>query len=660
MFGHSVRRYKKPYPVAGKVFVVFVAVIGLFFYQGAVSANTQKSYSYDLISVVIGVNEDTTIDVTERQRFNFNGELHKGWRSIPLRKIDAVTDVVVIDDATGKPLEYTPKRLSPTNPDSWGKYTYYKENGAVNVEWYYSAKNEKRDWAIQYKVYGAIAFYDDYDELYWNLLTDYRVPVSYLAAVVVLPQTVDASDELQSTFYSSITDDPRQNLTSYRTANNAFYYSAQNIHPRQRLTLALGWPKGIVDQSAYFAGLMKLYWGYVMGGVIALLALITGFLYWFFTEKYHTGRGTIIPRYTPPENLPPAMAEALVYERVSEKTWPATLVDLAVRGYITIKEDKPNWLHYIIFMAILILFVFIFSLSFIGMFYAPATSVFTALVGAFIYIIVRAMGGVQNILHPKEYIIKKSAKHDERDNLRTYEKDFLDILFEYKDVFSTKELKKVGGAEKRRSFSMAIEGLKDELYKEFERGINVYEKKLNNEKIWKIGAGVILLGALFALDYGRLKFADITAWQWYFVLLVSAVSALLLLLFILYEARLNKRGQILREDWLGFKMYLETAEKYRMQNLTPEIFEKYLPYAMVFGVEKKWAKAFADLNMPQPGWYSGRGYGYGSAASFSSASFASSLSASFASSFSSAGGGGASGGGGFAGGGAGGGGGGAS
>lgn len=71
--------------------------------------------------------------------------------------------------------------------------------------------------------------------------------------------------------------------------------------------------------------------------------------------------------------------------------------------------------------------------------------------------------------------------------------------------------------------------------------------------------------------------------------------------FVLYEARLSKEGRILKEDWLGFKLYLETAEKGRMQNLTPETFEKFLPYAIVFGVENKWMKAFNVVRITPSG-----------------------------------------------------------
>jgi len=38
---------------------------------------------------------------------------------------------------------------------------------------------------------------------------------------------------------------------------------------------------------------------------------------------------------------------------------------------------------------------------------------------------------------------------------------------------------------------------------------------------------------------------------------------------------------------------------------TPEVFEKYLPYAMALGVEKNWAKAFEGIYREPPDWYRG-------------------------------------------------------
>ena len=52
------------------------------------------------------------------------------------------------------------------------------------------------------------------------------------------------------------------------------------------------------------------------------------------------------------------------------------------------------------------------------------------------------------------------------------------------------------------------------------------------------------------------------------------------------------------------------AEKERIKfhnapEKTPQLFEKHLPYAMVLGVEKKWAKQFENIYTAPPSWYEG-------------------------------------------------------
>jgi uncharacterized membrane protein len=54
----------------------------------------------------------------------------------------------------------------------------------------------------------------------------------------------------------------------------------------------------------------------------------------------------------------------------------------------------------------------------------------------------------------------------------------------------------------------------------------------------------------------------------------------------------------------------------------PELFDRYLPYAMAFGVEKNWARAFEGIYTQSPTWYVGSGSG-----GFSASRFSSSLSA---------------------------------
>jgi uncharacterized membrane protein len=59
------------------------------------------------------------------------------------------------------------------------------------------------------------------------------------------------------------------------------------------------------------------------------------------------------------------------------------------------------------------------------------------------------------------------------------------------------------------------------------------------------------------------------------------------------------------EKVLGFEDFLAHVESDRIQRMvkTPELFEKFLPYAMALRVEKKWAQAFAGIAMQPPQWY---------------------------------------------------------
>ena len=69
------------------------------------------------------------------------------------------------------------------------------------------------------------------------------------------------------------------------------------------------------------------------------------------------GKGTIIAEYEPPHNLPPAMAELIVTERSTDRAWSATIVDLAVRGYVKIEEEGMSLRGKIKRMFIVVVFL---------------------------------------------------------------------------------------------------------------------------------------------------------------------------------------------------------------------------------------------------------------------------------------------------------------
>lgn len=83
-------------------------------------------------------------------------------------------------------------------------------------------------------------------------------------------------------------------------------------------------------------------------------------------------------------------------------------------------------------------------------------------------------------------------------------------------------------------------------------------------------------------------------------------SAFLFFLAAPFMKAYTKKGAEAKEQVQGFRLFLTTAERYRLQWQEREgIFEKFLPYAMAFGVTDKWAKTFEGMNLPQPTWFVG-------------------------------------------------------
>ena len=80
---------------------------------------------------------------------------------------------------------------------------------------------------------------------------------------------------------------------------------------------------------------------------------------------------------------------------------------------------------------------------------------------------------------------------------------------------------------------------------------------------------------------------------------------------LLFDKNMKKRtrlGNELLGQIKGFKQFLETAEKHRLEQLvrdSSDYFYNIIPYAYVLGIENVLFKKFEDIGLKQPGWYSG-------------------------------------------------------
>jgi len=104
------------------------------------------------------------------------------------------------------------------------------------------------------------------------------------------------------------------------------------------------------------------------------------------------------------------------------------------------------------------------------------------------------------------------------------------------------------------------------------------------------------------------------------VIATIVLSFLTMAFFAIFMKRPTIRGRKLLDEMLGFKDFLEIAEKVEL-NLrnppakTPELFEALLPYALALGVDQQWSERFAEVlaairnpdgSAYSPSWYNGK------------------------------------------------------
>jgi hypothetical protein len=114
-------------------------------------------------------------------------------------------------------------------------------------------------------------------------------------------------------------------------------------------------------------------------------------------------------------------------------------------------------------------------------------------------------------------------------------------------------------------------------------------------------------------------------------IVAGVLSTIILMAFAAVMPARTEAGARALEKVKGFEEFLRRVEspQYAHVKKTPELFDRCLPYAMAFGVEAKWAKAFEGIYREPPRWYVGPGYGHFSVTNFSGrmASFTSSRNA---------------------------------
>jgi uncharacterized protein (TIGR04222 family) len=297
-------------------------------------AAPMRSYWVEDFAAVIAVNEDGTIDVTEEIRFYFEGSFEGIYRDIPLRYRDNLgfnyrlrLSVASVTDSAGTALRYETSNAG---------------NGRRRIKaWVPGALDAARTVRLQYRVQRALRHFPEHDELYWNVTgNDWGVPINASSARIILPEGLQQPPRVAA--YVGPYGSRGDNWSMERLSDHELEITTDGgLEYGEGLTVVVGWDKGIVHEPGRLerlGWLLRDNWPLF----VPLLVFLGMFGAWRrFGRDPDVGR-SVMPVYHPPTDLTPAEIGALIDEKVDQRDIVATVVDLAVRGYLRIEEETES------------------------------------------------------------------------------------------------------------------------------------------------------------------------------------------------------------------------------------------------------------------------------------------------------------------------------
>lgn len=500
------------------------AALLLSFALPASAASTYASFASD-----IRVNRDASFVVTETITGAFPIERHGIYRSIPVSYVtDVGTTQRIVIDVLSVTRDGEPETFSDTVQ---GAYEVVKI-GDADVTF-----SGPFVYEITYRVERAMLYHDAYDELYWNVTgTDWDEPLRAVGATISVDGNVgpEGAGELSATCYTGAFGSTAQECVA--TVQGA----TVAVDAGDFLTVSVSIPKGVIyEPNAIERAWWWLgdNWMFLLIAALPIVSLVGLTAYW-----YRHGRDakpqTIVPEYEPPEHLSPAEVAVLANASFSNRDFSATIVDLAVRGYLQIVDEEKSTLGF------------------------------------------------------KSHAFTLRKKKPADGDVKPHERAVFEKLFERGDEYAL-------GSANRAPMVQARRAAEDHVNLALAAG-GYFSRSPKQVRDIFLGVGTVL-AFLIVFSQGIVQ-----SGAGVFLLICGLLTAGLFYLFARIMPKRGPRGDVAYAKALGFKLYLETAERYRIEWQEKEgIFEKYLPYAMVFGVADKWASALADVAREQPDWYVG-------------------------------------------------------
>lgn len=456
-------------------------------------------------------------------------------------------------------------------------------------------------YKIRWLSQGHLRPFKDYDELYFNVTgNNWDFEIARATAKVVLPENVKIK---QVASYYGPKNSTNQAISAIAASNVAIFSSLDKpLLQHEGLTIAVGFTKDIIPiyqepdiSSKFIYQIVKLGAPFLSPQSASLLLITFGVLIYYLIVWTRFGKdedlGVVTPIFNSPDSVSPAKA-SIVWngKRYNEdKTFFASIISLASQGFIKINDKSiskvKNEDKTIQYEEEKEIYDKIFSTSktvSLGKYNAKVSSAFR--------------------------LFTKVLKKWKDKYIKTHNKFiWYGIIVQILLFFVIPYGKTTGAA-------FGVIALLVLFYSPFYSSFITLFRAKSYMSSLLIAAFIIPHSVSFIISMPAVFISgentlDILNLQYFVFLIICLLSILLHFLFYYLMDKPSIEANKILKDLYGLKMFMDTVEKERYQKITPSIFEKNLPYAIVFGMETKWFEKIKELYPTYtPDWYDGKSF----------------------------------------------------
>ncbi len=536
-----------------RTIIFFVFALTLFALTGNSPVEAQSrsvTVTRRDIDITLQKNGDAKFVETWQVQFSGTPPFTFAFRGVQLKNVVSVDGFQVSEGG---------RAYQESSSEAANTFRVYQEKGQQFAKWFFPpTTNQSRTFTIQYTMHGVIRIYDGGDQ-FWGVAIegDRGYSIGNSTITVHLPGDFPGNEIKAAITLGSGDVNVRDGQT--------VIFSTRNLGGSEVVEIRVQFPHGIVtaapppwqaaadaeavarEQREQFKGIFNLIFLFI-GFVMLLIGPVLLYLLWYMKGRDAPAH-VVAASNAPPSDMPPGLAGTLIDEHAEMKDIIATIIDLARRGAIKMTEKQEP--------------------------------------------------GFLGIGTNRDFTFELA---DNQSNLRPYEQTLIRRLF---GGGSSRDL-----SDLKEKFYTAIPDLQTQMYNEVTK-LGFFAGNPNSTRAKYAGLGVaalVISGGIGFCGFSILQDLSDLAWCPGAALIAGSVGLLVLSPFM---PRRTPKGATEKAKWVAFKRYLENIEKYTKLEEAKDLFDKYLPYAIAFGLENSWVNKFSAIDTPAPIWYAPYSpYGY--------------------------------------------------